>query len=284
MFGRQSLKRTAGLALLLCAACTATAASAVAGTPTGDFARFNQCPRFAEVSLPYEAGYCIYVKTFGGEVTVGRRVVPVARPIALVGGFMRHENMEREFDSEPVFLAALNGETLPRSPQPVPGGLFGMPLYVTLELIPPASDIELNVENLFNDHGSVAVLPVRLHLENQLLGSECYVGSRTQPIVLHLTAARTNPSPPNPPISGEVGKVIFRDEYGLVEVLSNVLVDNTFAVPGADGCGGPGRGSLVDAMVDGALDLPSPGGHNAIVEDNDIWDGSALSVIASESG
>jgi hypothetical protein len=40
-------------------------------------------------------------------------------------------------------------------------------------------------------------LPIRVHLENATLGNNCYVGSFTNPIVLHLTAGTTSPPPPN---------------------------------------------------------------------------------------
>jgi hypothetical protein len=50
----------------------ALAAPAMAMEPTGDFAIFKQCPRFAAgVEL------CLYTETLSGEVTLNTQTVPI---------------------------------------------------------------------------------------------------------------------------------------------------------------------------------------------------------------
>ncbi len=247
-----------------------TTAVASAGTPTGDFARFQQCPRFtAGVEL------CLYAETLGGKVTIGKQTVQIERPIVIQGGVTKTVFAER-------FVGALNGDTLSHTPQKVPGGLLGLPLYITLELIPPANEVDISFSNLENRSGSAIVLLARMHLEGAMLGNECYIGSRSNPILLRLTSGTTSPSPPNMPISGKVGRIAAKDEFELLEITNDSLVDNAFSVPVAVGCGSPST-SVVNSLVDADLGLPSPDGHNAVVQLNTVWEATSVGVIASEA-
>ena len=177
---------------------------------------------------------------------------------------------------------SLGGETLSRVPQKIPGGLFGMSLQATIELAEPASEIGISKNNLVNEEGTAIVLPVRMRLENPLLGSECYVGSRSSPIVLHLTTGRTNPDLPNKTIDGTGGRLQLTDNLEIVGLAGPVLVDNSFSMPGATGCGGAGEAPLVDSMIDHVLGLPSPDGYNTIVENNRLKEASIENVITHE--
>ena len=247
------------------------ASVALAGEPTGDFAIFKGCPRFTS-----GVGMCLYGVTHSGEVTVGGRTFPLERPLVLQGGIEKNEQTSAE-----TLVGALTGETLSREPEKVPGGLFGMPLTATLELA-PAGEIEVSQPNIEEERGAGLVLPARIRLENPLLGSECYIGSRSSPIVLRLTTGTTGPDPPNRPISGKFGRLNGRDGVRWLEISHTIMVDNTFSMPGASGCGGPGEAPLVDSTIDRTLGLPSPDGHNTIVENNTLWEGEAEAVIASE--
>ncbi|HXB65185.1 MAG TPA: hypothetical protein VNV42_09960 [Solirubrobacteraceae bacterium] len=265
----------AGAVVLLVSVLVASgvvAPAAWAGTPTGEFARFAQCPRFrVGVNL------CVYAETFGGEVSIGRRTVQIERPLVIQGGIVKNERTNAE-----TFVGALNGATLSRVPQKVPGGLLGQPLYVSLELIPPADELIVSLADLENRQGAAFVLPARMHLEGSRLGGECYVGSITGPIVLHLTSGTTHPGPPNTPISGKVGRIGAKDDFELLEIVGNSLVDNTFSAPVATGCGGATLAPLVDPLVDRELGLPSADGHNTIIESNTVWAATTVGVIASE--
>ena len=240
-----------------------TAQAASAKAPTGDFAVFSQCPRFtAEVAL------CLYSQTKSGEVTLGKQTVPIAKTITLQGGVKRNEATEVE-----TFVGALNGETLSKTPQKVPGGLAGLVkcneisnfleraacelvfengvtgVNATTELARPASEIGINTNNLINEEGPALTLPLKIHLENPFLGSECYIGSSAKPLTLKLTTGTTTPPPPNKPIKGKVGEIFVKDESTFLELPENTVVDNAFSAPEATGCGGL-FAFLIDPIID----------------------------------
>ena len=94
--------------------------------------------------------------------------------------------------------------------------------------------------NLTNEEGTALKLPVKVHLENPLLGSECYIGSSAEPVTLNLTTGTTSPPEPNKPITGKLGRIEAHVYEGVtyLEITENTLVENAFAVPTATGCGG----------------------------------------------
>jgi hypothetical protein len=285
----------------------AMASSAVAKEPTGAFKVFKQCPR----SAPLEGKYCIYSETLSGEAKVGTTAVPIKNKVILQGGFIQKTTEEPE-----QFEAALNGETLSKTPQPVPGGLLGLVkcneitgegwaekgarfacelvfqnaltgVNATLELAAPASTIKINTDNLVNEEGVALSIPVKVHLENPLLGSECYVGSNATPITLNLTTGTTTPPAPNKPIKGKVGNFEFREEtieakkLNYIEITENTLVDNSFAAPVASGCGGI-FAFLIDPLVNSKLGLPSASGKNTIIQNGTLKQATAETVVESE--
>jgi hypothetical protein len=268
--------------------------------PTGDFAVFKQCPRFTTgVKL------CLYAQTTSGEVTLNKQTVPIEKTITLQGGITINEETFAE-----TFVGALNGETLSKTAQKVPGGLLGLVecnkitgegwaekgarfacelvfengltgVNAVTELAKPANQIGISTSNLENAEGTALSLPVKVHLENPFLGSECYVGSSSQPITLNLTTGTTSPPEPNKPIKGKVGLISAKDEFEFLEVSGNKLVDNAFSAPEASGCGGI-FSFLVDPLIDGKLGLPSAAGKNTIIQNNLIREATTTGVIKSE--
>jgi hypothetical protein len=289
------LRGRTAIAVLALMAPMALASPAVAKEPTGDFAVFSQCPR-------HTAGvaFCLYSQTKSGEVTLGKQNVPIVSTITIQGGFTRNEETEEE-----TFVGALNGETMSKTPQKVPGGLAGLVkcneisnfleriscelifengatgVTATTELARPASAIGINTNNLVNAEGVALSLPVKVHLENPLLGSSCYIGSEAHPIVLSLTTGTTSPPTPNKPISGKVGQIKFKDGFTFTEIVNNTLVDNAFAAPEASGCGGL-LSFLIDPIINAKIGLPSSAGHNSAILNNTIKQGQVEAVIASE--
>jgi hypothetical protein len=291
------------LAVLALAVPLALAAPAFAKEPTGDFAVFKQCPRFTKgVEL------CLYSETTSGSVTIGKQEVPInedkKHPIVLQGGIT---NAGEEHET---FVGALNGETLSKTQQKVPGGLLGLiecnkitgegwaekgarfacelifenaitGVNATTELAKPASEIGISTNNLENREGAALTLPVRVHLENPFLGGECYVGSSSSPVTLKLTTGTTSPPGPNKPISGKVGTISAKDGFEFLEITNNTLVDNAFSAPEASGCGGI-FSFLIDPLIDAKLGLPSVAGNNTAIQNNLIKEGTAEGVIKSE--
>ncbi len=268
-----------GLVVAAAAAAATMAMSTPAlATPEGEFAVFAHCPiGNAELSG------CIAAKTESGEFVAGKQAVPITNPIPLQGGFI-----ENEETGEQKFVAAEGAETLVKTPQPVPGGLAGLinckeisnillriscevtfengltGVNATTELAAPAGSIGLNEANLIQETGIALSLPVKVHLENPFLGSECYLGSNASPIVLELTTGTTSPEKPNNPIKGKLGTISVIGGGYILKISNNSLVNNSFAAPGVSGCGGLAA-SILDPLIDGKLGLPAGNGHNTAI-------------------
>jgi len=294
---RDGLHRFTGLrrcALIAVAALTVALVAAVpalAKEPTGDFAVFKECP----VSNP-SVNLCIFAQSTGGEFHVGTTTVPINKTITLQGGSIVNEETGAE-----TFVPATNGETLSKTALAVPGGLLGImapegwPTWLknlfnefinngitgvtaTTELV---ANPGISRSNLLFGKGTALELPARVHLQNAFLGSSCYIGSAAHPIVQHLTTGTTSPPPPNVPITGAVGELEFKDEFQLVIIKNNSLVDNAYAAPEAEGCGGI-LSFLVDPAVDAKLGLPSPAGHNTTRLNGSLQNATAEAVKNSE--
>jgi hypothetical protein len=274
---------------------------ALAKQPTADFAMFKQCPRFTTgVEL------CLYSLITGGVTTLGRLSVPIVNATTLQFGII----IDPETEAETV-VGALNGETLSPTPQPVPGGLSSLidcneiknkgflgrirrrtckailnhPWFTTVnettELARPADEIYVNKNNELALKGTALALPVRIHLENPLLGRDCYVGSSANPIVFNLTVGTTSPPPPNEPITGKFGEISAKDEFEFIEITGHSQVDNAFSAPAATGCGGP-LAFLIDPLINSKIGLPSPAGYNTITHVGNADEATTVGVIASE--
>jgi hypothetical protein len=276
------------------------ASPALAKEPTGDFASFNQCPRFTP-----GVRACVHGRITSGEMTLNKLNVPFVNPTVIQFGYTFGPNEEEEV------VGALNGETVAATPQPVPGGLsalidcneikgrgflerfrrrtcrtaFENPRFTALnettELAAPASAIGINTNNNANQEGVALSLPVKVHLENPLLGKGCYIGSNADPIVFNLTTGTTSPPEPNKPIKGDIGDLEFKDEGKLIEFTEHTELDNAFSVPQATGCGGP-FSFLIDPLINSRVGLPSPAGYNTIIHTGESYAALGISVIASE--
>jgi len=306
------LRRQALFALITLAASLGvlSAASPALAAPKGEYAVFYDCP----LSNAAVHG-CIVARTESGEFVIGTKKtrVPIEKTITLQGGF--EEEIPAEFRMP--FVEAEDGNTLSKTPQPVPGGLIGMvnckeikneferkaceaieksklnAVTATNELALPAppaslSSIFLSEASLFEPilyeaYGIPALgLPVKVKLENPLLGNECYIGSSTEPIVLKLTTGTTKPPPPNTPITGKIGEISSRADGGILVITDNSLVDNLFAVPAAKGCGGKALESVIDPLIDAKLGLPSPSGNNTAILNGTLEQAGAEAARESE--
>jgi|SRR5271166_2524786 len=260
--------------------------------PKGEFAPFAECP-LSTAGL----SDCVLAESSAGEFTVGNRTVPIKSTITLQGGFIEEKTGLK-------FVGAENGETLSKTPQYVPGGLFNIvaPEYLnkeqkekfdefinkgitgvteTTELAGPASDIGLSTENLLTGKGTALSLPVKIKLDNRFLGSSCYIGSDSSPIVIDFTTGTTEPPPPNEPIKGSPGKAEFNEEFTLITLTGGRLVNNSYGAPGAVGCGGE-FSSIVDPAVDAGLGLPAAAGTNTAILEGKLSTANAEAVKASE--
>jgi hypothetical protein len=271
--------RVVCVAMCLAALTALAFAGSASAKLTGEFAKFAQCPY-----NNLEVKKCMYSPTEGGEVVLGTKKVPITNVAYLQGGFSK-PNLETGFSK---FYEALNGITLSKAAQSVPGGLLGIvppeksPALVkalsafffenaltgvnsTLELSKPASEIKVSENHLAEEEGIALELPVKVHLENPFLGKSCFVGSSTSPIWFKLTTGKTADGK----LKGAGGELELFEEGSVLSLKNAVLVDNTWSAPAASGCGGI-LSFLVNPIINGQIGLPSAAGKNAAVLKNTI--------------
>jgi hypothetical protein len=269
-------------------------ASAGASTynPTGEFAQFGECPLEVEGLTG-----CVYSESNGGYFQVGAKTVPLVNPVILQGGLVGG-------GPTGVFHGAANGDTLSKTPQPVPGGLLGITapkwwpnwledwfndqinegltgVNATVEVAGSDSNIKVDTAALLFEKGTAISLPVKIKLSNAILGSNCYIGSNSNPVVIDFTSGTTSPPPPNEPISGDAGELTVNETGTLVTLSGGALVNNSFAAPEADGCGGI-FSFFIDPLVNSILGAPSPAGTNTAILEGVLQTADATAVKASE--
>jgi hypothetical protein len=268
----------------------ASVALAASHNPKGEYAEFNECPLSRATITD-----CVHSLTGVGSFTIGNKTVRVKSPVTLQGGYEGSSPHVRFFGAE-------NGETLSRTPQPVPGALLGVtppsswPQFLqesfeeqieggdtevtaTVELAGPSeglTNVKLNTENLIFQEGTALGLPVKFHLENSMLGSNCYIGSDEDPVQIDFTAASSGD------LKGAAGEFKFNEPLDTVITISGgKLVNNTFAAPAAEGCGGI-YSFLVDPLVNSVLGLPAAPGKSSAILEGTLKDGQSGAVKGSE--
>jgi hypothetical protein len=131
-------------------------------------------------------------------------------------------------------------------------------------------------ENLVFESGTALQLPVKIHLENSILGSNCYVGSNSNPVVITFTTGTSGK------LEGTAGKFSANEEFTLLTFSGGRLVNNTFSAPGATGCGGVLVEYLLDPLVNGIIGIPASSGTNSAILEGKIQDAASSAVRESE--
>jgi hypothetical protein len=310
---RQGLLHAGGRKLVAVLALVAVAAAATASAamaePKGEFKVFKECP----IGTAGLKG-CVVSRTESGEIVMGNKkeakektAVPLVNVQTLQGGFG-----ETNAEGAAPFFGATNGETFSKTGQKVPGGLLDFVkcneitgggwferelrsaceyifensltgVTAVTELAKPASDIYFNegvleLEAPFPPYPPALNLPVKVKLENPLLGSECYIGSESEPIELSLTTGATSPPAPNKSIHGKLGELTSKSGGEILVIKKNTLVGNAFAVGKVHGCGF----GLLDGLIESKLGLPSPAGENTAILNNTVEQAGHEAVEESE--
>ena len=264
----------AAAAMSLLGALSATPAAALSKADKALFLAFSHCPLAS-------AGLCVVADTTGGEFVIGKKTVPITKPILLQGGLPEY------YFGEQSMVAAVGAETLAKVPQEVPGGLVGIgglggEVTATAELAGPVKPRSASTGSSSPSprQGSTpSSLPLKVKLSNELLGENCYIGSEAEPIVLHLTDGKTKPPEGIAPIEGSGDAVFEGPAKGKINRVPAVkLVDNTFAVPGAKGCGPAGSEALVDEILNLDVGLPSKAGANTAIMSGSVEQAEAATV------
>ncbi len=288
--------RSAGLLFgLLAVLLVGTPSAAAAGhRPTGDYAPFAGCPLGNPLT-----DVCFFARAESGELRIGRRAIPIAQTITIQGGIHEDRASARQ-----QFIAAEGGETLSKASQTIPGGPFeiaaprSLPAYVraifdefiareataltaTTEFAASPSAVQIDTQDLIEAKPGGLSLPVKIKLDSPLLGAGCYVGSDADPVLIPLTTGVTARAPGRPSLTGKPGHAHFKDEYNLVTLDEDVLVNDSFPAPRATGCGGP-LAFLVEPAINAALALPVPAGGNEAILRGTLQTANAPAVRASE--
>jgi len=233
--------------------------AAQAATPAPGFEQFAGCPSPAENPGVVS---CIRAVITGGNFKMGSKNVPISKPMVLSGGLGE--------GSKGFFYNSKGGLTPVK--QLVPGGVIGLTgldwlvNFLSIEALQLFAVTELAGSPDFS--GETLPLPIKVHLVNPALGSNCYVGSSSNPIKLNLTMGTTSPPPPAKPISGNEPTKVFL-ENNIFHAEGVKMVDNAFSAPGASGCVLTLFGFIpisINGLVNSQSGLPSPAGYNETVQ------------------
>jgi hypothetical protein len=127
-------------------------------------------------------------------------------------------------------------------------------------VVEPAGDIRnLNLGAFVEEPGVAFELPVKMHLTGTGLGSQCYIGSDAEPIVI---------APEQSAPFASLGFGLDPNGF-LVKVISvggESFEDSTLTIPGASGCGEVAGG--LDAQIDSLIGLPAASGKSQFVFEN----------------
>ncbi|HME02234.1 MAG TPA: hypothetical protein VKG38_04290 [Solirubrobacteraceae bacterium] len=277
--------RTLGLCLVAAFALGLIGAASALAKPN-EYQKFEECPL---ANPKVQENGCIFARSSSGsEFTAGNIKVPLLKPIDLNMGF--HEK-EVEPEVEEIIGAEYGNLTMTKVAQEVPGGLEAAvepallspaeleryhkivesgktKVTATVELAGSPSAIYLDEAAFLSEENVEALgLPTQVKLSNPFLGNACYVGSTTNPIIVHTTAGTTSPPEGIEPIKGRRGEIKVNNEGTIIHFIGARLVDNTFPVPGVSNCGKSGG---ADAAIDAKSGLPSPAGHNTVALEGEL--------------
>jgi hypothetical protein len=242
--------------------------------PNQEFLPFVNCPVKVK-----GVRNCLVARTESGEFKVGSKTVPITKLITLEGGLK---------EGSTQLVPPTTGSALSKVPLPLPGGLIGLPgleglgggateVTATTEL---AGEVQVDESVLVTGSAPAVILPIKVKLDNTVLGKECYIGSDSAPIVLHLTTGTTSPPAPNKPITGNPGHLTVNAGATIFTISGNSLVDNSFAAPGVAGCG-ESLSALINPIVDVDSGLPAAAGQNTAILNGTILEASAREVKRS---
>ena len=247
-------------ALAACAAVAAVGPSAATATsvPEVGYEQFTGCPHPGEMPTIV---VCFDEEFENGELKLGNIKIPISVPFTLSGG---------QTAAGTFHFNGFGG--LEAVKQKVPGGIVGFTGLAWLGSTLPPADLVLYAQiELAGAPGDQltdpATLPIKVRFINPVLGTKCYVGSNASPIVLNLTTGTTSPPPPNKPITGKPGEPSSTGG-GIERVSGGTHVDNSFAVPGANGCVLTLFGYLpisLNGPINTQSALPSAAGNNQAI-------------------
>jgi hypothetical protein len=271
MFSTSQRARAALLAAVCGVTMLASAGSAQAVELQGPWAPFNQCPvdDAQMLAVPNSGNGCVASVSPHGTFKIGGTTVTTGRTELQFGA------------TGPGIPNVIAPGYLAAEPVRIPGGLLGLvcpasnPLVsnlcrsvadgsvnavtATVELAGAVREFDLFAPL---NGGPLVTLPAKIRLQNPLLGANCTIGSNSNPILLkpHQEPAATG-------ISFDPDPLGSKASFIRTQPTPVTLLDETFSVPRASGCGLLG---LLDQAVNSKLGLPSPSGANRLVQEEAV--------------
>jgi hypothetical protein len=258
--------------------------------PGGIYKPFNDCPilnPLMKEGISGSAVICSAGQVASGSVTLGTVTTPVVRPVDVQFGGVQTPNAALGGDWT-TGIGGFAGGILPP-----PAGLGAMlktkpdliPMSLTTALgcstttDPVVKNVCTQAENFGGKYQDVYALAqsagqitnfgvltwtqrIKFKLINPLLGSNCYIGSDNNPVVINPQLSvgpggqlqeLTDPNPTAHPDTFTLG----------ITVAS--ATDNTFTAPGVTGCGpGGAKNVSIDTALDAGTGLPAASGVNSL--------------------
>jgi hypothetical protein len=252
-------------------------------TLNGDWANLNRCPVDNPTMLAADgtttAAFCLAVASPSGALTIGGLTLPTKASNLQMGLVLNETN------GTTTLVSPAGGASISESIE-VPNGLQALICpsrgrlawqvcrpqrnhrgnehssrltNLTVSMVPAGEPSNFNLIAGLSLNQPLLSLPVKIHLQNRLLGNHCYIGSEAEPIVLQ-PENTTQPALTFEAFDGNGTP----DESGPLEVIQILDTQgaNSFAVPTATDCGFMG---IFDEAIDGHMGLPSAAGKNSLV-------------------
>jgi hypothetical protein len=256
----------------------ASGASAATTTLAGDWAPFNRCPVTDPAMLAATGttsiAYCVASDSPSGSITIGNIT-------ATTGDVNLQIGVVEDTSTGTFSVVAPSGGAVVAAPVQIPGGLLGLMCPSNVPAVTAVcdeiTDSQLNaVTAVVESAGTpsnfsivaglssgvpILTVPVMIQLENPLLGSDCYLGSESDPILLQPENV-TTPTVQQEGFDADGTPDATNGVMGAIFSTGGTQEDDTAAIPGASGCGLLG---ILDPAVDLKDGLPSPSGDNSVV-------------------
>ncbi|MEV0786573.1 hypothetical protein AB0I52_27165 [Streptomyces sp. NPDC050423] len=258
---------------------TSPASAASAQAMSGNWGPFARCPVDDPAMLAADGttdiAICVSSHSESGSIKLGNTE-------ATTGANDLQFGVVRNASTGASKIVAPAGGAIVGAPTDIPGGLLGLMcpsgipvvsgicgqladsslnrVVATVESAGTPSNFDLTAG--MQSGKTIVDIPIRIHLQNTFLGSKCYIGTTSSPVVLR---------PQNLSVPA-LGSQRFDADgapntAGLLNRLSltgNDQGDSGFAVPGVSGCGPLTLGEL-NWAVNLKTALPSAAGNNHLV-------------------
>jgi hypothetical protein len=253
-------------------------ASAATVSLAGDWAPFTNCPVNDPAMLAADGStniaLCAASNSPSGSITIGNITAPTGETNLQFG-------LVENVSTGSFSVISPPGGALVTAPIQIPGGLLGLMcpsgVLAVTAVCQEITDSQLNtVTAVVQPAGNpsnfslvaglssgvpIITLPVKIQLQNPLLGSDCYIGSDSDPILLN-PENLTTPAVQTERFDGNGTPDLANGDMFGIYSLGGTQGDDSAAIPAATGCGLLG---VLDGAVDLKVGLPSPSGDNSVV-------------------